>query len=149
MGLHRWLDSLFNGGDLDAVMFNGKCRSGFDTYAEDWAVSRGIPVEPFYAKWNLYGNAAGPLRNQLMVDTALAHGGHPVLVAAPIKELPCKGTRGTIKYAEEKGLDTVVYEFGYLEGWDPAVEYLSVDANKMVEINGAVARWKVREGETC
>jgi hypothetical protein len=39
-----------------------------DTFAEEWAMSRGVPFERFDADWNRFGNRAGPIRNQEMID---------------------------------------------------------------------------------
>jgi hypothetical protein len=36
--------------------------------ADFWARSRGIRVERYYALWRTHGNAAGPIRNQKMLD---------------------------------------------------------------------------------
>ena len=50
---------------------------GADSLAGQWAEEQGIPVRAFPAAWNLHGKAAGPLRNQEMLDE-----GRPDLVAA-------------------------------------------------------------------
>lgn len=41
---------------------------GADTLADSWARSRGIPTRRFIALWQTEGKAAGPLRNQRMLD---------------------------------------------------------------------------------
>jgi hypothetical protein len=41
---------------------------GADTLAGEWAKSRNIPQIVFRPDWNKYGRAAGPLRNQRMID---------------------------------------------------------------------------------
>jgi hypothetical protein len=41
---------------------------GADTLADTWARSRGIRVECYYALWQTHGKAAGPIRNQKMLD---------------------------------------------------------------------------------
>lgn len=41
---------------------------GADTLAFDWAWSRGVPVKAFPADWKAHGRAAGPIRNQRMLD---------------------------------------------------------------------------------
>lgn len=42
---------------------------GIDTSGRLWAEANGIPVKPFPAEWDKYGNkAAGPIRNKQMAD---------------------------------------------------------------------------------
>lgn len=42
--------------------------TGADTLASDWARGQGIPSNLFRADWKGLGRAAGPLRNQRMID---------------------------------------------------------------------------------
>lgn len=42
--------------------------SGADSLARLWAASRGVEIETFPAQWRRWGNAAGPIRNQKMID---------------------------------------------------------------------------------
>lgn len=51
--------------------------SGADECADRWALANEIPVLPFAADWGRFGKAAGPLRNQKMLDD-----GKPDLVVA-------------------------------------------------------------------
>ena len=59
-------------------LINGKCPTGIDQRAEEWAINMGIPVIPFPPDWEeaerKYGNrnVAGPIRNQRMADCAEA-----------------------------------------------------------------------------
>ena len=41
--------------------------TGADAIAELWAASCSIPTEKFKADWDLFGNAAGPIRNLMML----------------------------------------------------------------------------------
>jgi hypothetical protein len=50
---------------------------GADSLAERWTYERGVPVERYEADWRRHGSAAGPIRNQEMLDQ-----GHPDLVLA-------------------------------------------------------------------
>lgn len=50
-----------------SVLIEGEAR-GLDSRARVWAVRRGISVEPYPAKWDTYGKAAGGIRNQQMID---------------------------------------------------------------------------------
>ena len=50
---------------------------GADTLAGDWAHSRGVQKKVYRANWGKHGRAAGPIRNQQMLDEE-----HPDLVIA-------------------------------------------------------------------
>ena len=58
---------------------------GADKLARAWAISRGVSFLDVPADWELYGKAAGPIRNSIMVD----HRPKPKLVIA------FPGSRGT------------------------------------------------------
>lgn len=49
------------------AVIHGGCE-GADMCAAQWATKRGIPAQEFAADWNKYGKAAGPIRNQRMLD---------------------------------------------------------------------------------
>lgn len=51
----------------DAVLVHGACR-GADLIAAGIWLGWHLPVEPHPADWTRHGRAAGPLRNQHMVD---------------------------------------------------------------------------------
>lgn len=42
--------------------------TGVDTLAEDWAKGYGVPCAVYPADWRKEGKAAGPIRNQRMLD---------------------------------------------------------------------------------
>ena len=42
--------------------------AGADKLAERWAKDNGVPLKVFYPSWKRYGKAAGPIRNQEIVD---------------------------------------------------------------------------------
>lgn len=50
----------------DVVIHGG--AGGADSIAGRWAQACGIPVEVYPADWRKYGRAAGPIRNQQMID---------------------------------------------------------------------------------
>ena len=58
------------------VVIHGKAK-GADSLAELWARSRKVPVKSFAADWDKFGKAAGPIRNQQMLEE-----GKPNLVVA-------------------------------------------------------------------
>ena len=49
------------------LLIHGGAR-GADSLAGAWATLRQAPVRVFPANWDLHGKAAGPLRNQQMLD---------------------------------------------------------------------------------
>lgn len=72
--------------------------SGIDTFAETWALRRGIPCMVFNAAWDgPSGRAAGPIRNGWMIKY-----GRPDLVLA----LPGGvGTENMMKQAKAAGIE--------------------------------------------
>jgi hypothetical protein len=70
---------------MDAVIIHGGAP-GADNMAGSIAKSRGMATDVYVAEWAKYGTAAGPRRNQRMLDE-----GHPDLVLA----FPLPGSRGT------------------------------------------------------
>lgn len=77
------------------LIIQGEAK-GADSYAKEWALSRGIHVLCFPAQWARDGRKAGPLRNQEMLDR-----GKPELVVA----FPgSAGTRDMVKRAGDAGI---------------------------------------------
>ena len=72
--------------------------TGVDYLAEQWAADNNIPIESFPADWKKYGRAAGPIRNQKMLEN------NPnLLIAFP----GSKGTKNIVKKAIELGVATI------------------------------------------
>lgn len=72
---------------------------GADDFAESWAHAHGVPNRWFAPEWEKYGKAAGPIRNQRMLDE-----GKPTLVLA----FPGgKGTADMVRRALVQGLDVI------------------------------------------
>jgi hypothetical protein len=91
-----------------ALLIQGGAR-GADKLAGEWAARQGIPVEEFPAQWDLYGRAAGPIRNAQMLRES-----HPdVVVAFPGKG----GTADMVKRATAAGVP-VWRPYGGEEGPD-------------------------------
>jgi len=68
---------------------------GADTLAADYADMRGWYLDPFPAYWEQHGKAAGPIRNQAMVDSGL-----DVLLAFP----GGRGTKDMVTRAKSAGI---------------------------------------------
>lgn len=69
------MDAINSATPIEAVITGA--ASGVDGIALDWAKSRLIKCLPFPADWKKHGRAAGPIRNQQMLDEGL-----PALVVA-------------------------------------------------------------------
>jgi hypothetical protein len=84
-----------------AVVIHGDAY-GADRLADLWASVNDVPVQPYPADWDRYGNAAGPIRNrQMLVD------GRPDLVVA----FPGKhGTDHMVSIAKKAGVEVQVVE---------------------------------------
>lgn len=91
---------------IEAVA-SGKEPRGVDALGERWAANHCIPVLGFEANWDRHGKAAGPIRNQAMIDWAQLedwHGdrGTGALVAVWNGQSP--GTANVIALAASQGL---------------------------------------------
>lgn len=75
--LNRTLDAA-HAKEPISIIIHGAYR-GADTLARKWANDRGVPHMPFVAQWDVLGKAAGPLRNQMMID----YGKPDIVVAFP------------------------------------------------------------------
>lgn len=86
------------------VVIEGEA-SGADTLGREVATELGIPVLPFPAQWSRYGRAAGPIRNQQMLDE-----GRPDLVLVFHHNLETsKGTRDMLNRARRAGIEIGVF----------------------------------------
>jgi len=54
------------------------CANGLDRLVRNWAIKHGITFEEFKADWKTHGKAAGPIRNQKMLDSGMI-----ILIAFP------------------------------------------------------------------
>ena len=96
--LFRKLDALHSSRSVTMVISG--CAPGADTLGIEWAESRGIEVVRFPADWNTHGRAAGPIRNQQMLDEA-----KPDLVVA----FPGgRGTADMVRRAKAAGIELIV-----------------------------------------
>jgi YspA, cpYpsA-related SLOG family len=94
------------------LVIHGNCH-GVDKLAEEWARRQEIAVQAFDAKWTQYGKAAGPIRNQIMLEL------NPDIVIGFVAG-ESRGTRGILGASQKRGIRTV--EFDLLSGtshWQP------------------------------
>lgn len=82
-----------------SVLISGGAK-GVDELGEAYAYMHKLPLEIYNAEWNIYGKAAGPIRNALMADKAEA------LIA--IWDGQSRGTAHMIETAKKKGLKVFV-----------------------------------------
>lgn len=100
---------------LPEVLIEGECR-GADVLSREVAEAEGIPVLPFPAEWSRYDRAAGPIRNQKMLDE-----GKPSLVVAFHDDLGrSKGTKRMISQALKAGIKVLHVSHSGVEQLDPA-----------------------------
>ena len=83
------------------VLVVGDCPTGLDYWARRWANFNMASHEIFRADWITHGKAAGPIRNQAMVDS-----GADKCLAFILPGKPCKGTRDCAKRARDAGIPT-------------------------------------------
>lgn len=87
----------------DVTIVHGACPTGADVIAEDWAVVNWVVFERHPADWDKHGKAAGPIRNQEMVDL-----GADVCLAFPLPG--SKGTRDCMAKARAAGIPVIEVE---------------------------------------
>jgi hypothetical protein len=88
------LDMLSEERVINCVIQGG--ASGADKLARLWAISRNHHIDTFEADWPLHGKAAGPIRNQRMIDE-----GKPTLVLAFAGG---RGTADMVRRARSAGI---------------------------------------------
>lgn len=94
----RW--DLAAGGPVTVV--HGACPTGADFLAGSWAGSvAGVTEEAHPADWNTHGKAAGPIRNQEMVDA-----GADVCIAFLMGD--SRGTRDCMRRARAAGIPVLI-----------------------------------------
>lgn len=78
------------------TLVNGGAK-GADALAASWALFHGIQVKTFHADWNTHGRAAGPIRNQKMLDVAMPD----LVIAFP----GGRGTADMVGRAKKQGFE--------------------------------------------
>lgn len=74
--------------------------AGADARAAAWASANGVPWDTYVADWARHGKAAGPIRNQRMLD----EGQPDVVIAFP----GGAGTAHMVKIARAAGVEVLV-----------------------------------------
>ncbi len=90
----HWLNTLARLHDIVKVLHGG--APGVDRAAKRWALSCGMEVQEFLARWTQEGISAGPRRNAKMLWYLLGtHGAPPVPATIARAVLAFPGNRGT------------------------------------------------------
>ena len=104
--LNLKLDDLLRKRGIELLIQGG--ARGADTLAKEWAESRGVPVLTEEARWEQYGRAAGPIRNEVMLDMlgmARLAGKDTFVVAFHPHLDNSKGTKNMVTQAKAAGLE--------------------------------------------
>jgi hypothetical protein len=99
----QWYEANAKGERMTVV--HGAYVTGADRIARDWALtyrSPSVQEEPHQARWRTQGSAAGPIRNQEMVDA-----GADICLAFPLGE--SRGTRDCMRRAVKAGIPVINY----------------------------------------
>lgn len=91
----------FSSLNIEAIIHGG--ARGADEGANDWAGSEHVPARAFHADWRKHGNAAGPIRNQRMID----EGKPDIVIAFP----GGRGTADMVRLAEAAGIPVIHVSF--------------------------------------
>ena len=85
---------------------------GVDATIREFCITKGVEHEIFYADWESYGFAAGPIRNKQMIEAAYKFhqesGDEIVMLAFPGPK--SKGTKNAIEIAQKMGINVLVRE---------------------------------------
>jgi hypothetical protein len=89
--------------DIEYIIEGG--ANGADRLGRSVAEEIGIPVDTYYAKWQMYGKAAGRIRNKEMLNK-----GKPTLVLAFHNNIQnSKGTKNMIEIAVKAGVKVLLH----------------------------------------
>lgn len=92
---------------VDYTVVHG-AAPGADSLAEEWARGRCVATEPYPADWDQHGKAAGPIRNQQMLDSGID-------LCLAFTDKPLRESRGTndmVTRCRQASVMTVVMEVG-------------------------------------
>lgn len=83
----------------EVVLISGDAR-GADTYADVIGQLLGFTVERYPADWNVHGRAAGPIRNQQMLESGVDY-----CIAFHDDLGSSRGTRDMVERCERAGIE--------------------------------------------
>lgn len=85
------------------TVVHGHCPTGADQIADDWCIGAFFEAERHPADWDRHGKAAGPIRNQEMVDL-----GADLVLAFPARGIS-RGTWDCVDRAREAGIPVRIF----------------------------------------
>ncbi len=88
---------------MPSVVVQGGAK-GADTLARSWAQQHALKIVTEKAKWNVFGNSAGPIRNQVMLDKYSPD----FVIAFP----GGRGTADMVRRSREAGIDVAEIKIG-------------------------------------
>lgn len=114
------------------VLFHGACTprgskemTGADRYAHEWALTQpGVEVVPFRADWDRYDNAAGPIRNELMVKTAIERVGARHIQGLAFPEPGSRGTYNCRRIMLENDIVVDTWNYARVRQWLKETRYV-------------------------
>nr|QBK87633.1 MAG: DNA recombination-mediator protein A [Marseillevirus LCMAC201] len=98
--IHKVISAL----SQDTVVVHGDCR-GADKIAASVATKLQLTVECYPADWKQYGKAAGPIRNQQMLDDNNIE--KAIIFHECLEE--SKGTKDMLSRLKKKGISVDIY----------------------------------------
>lgn len=102
--VYHVLDAYYGRIGPTLLILNGGAP-GADTLAREWAVDRRVDHMTLYAKWQVFGKSAGPIRNRRMAKRK------PRLVLAFHPNLDeSRGTADMVKLAKARDVKTKVFK---------------------------------------
>ena len=87
----------------DWILVSGHCPTGADAFAENFAKSVKMEIEPHPADWKKYGRFADPRRNREMVDAGAD------LCCAFLTPDSIGGAK-TASWAKQAGIETHIFQ---------------------------------------
>jgi hypothetical protein len=136
--LVRVLNSL---GNITMIINGG--ANGADKLSSWWAKKRGVPFKEFPADWKKHGRAAGPIRNQEMLDSNFTGHNISMVIAFP----GGKGTADMIRRAKRAGKTVMVVdsEFDTSTDMTLAIETgIESEYEQRLIASAVAAGWNVR-----
>ena len=107
------------------ILFHGACTprgskemTGADRYANEWGFTQpSVEVVPFPADWTRYGDDAGPIRNELMVKTALQRVGARHIQGLAFPEPGSRGTYNCRRIMLENDIVVDTWNYARVRRW--------------------------------
>jgi len=101
-----YLDMLHEQFHITGILHGG--QTGADREGGAWGSAHGIKVTPVEADWQVYGNAAGPIRNKAMGENLRRHGPPYGVIVFP----GGKGTASMVAIAKSLAIPLYTYTPG-------------------------------------